>query len=339
MSGFYWPNDMKQKENLLAWKALTITVETGNITQTAHLLDVDSAKVSRLVSGLEKELGFDLLVKDHRPFVPTERCRQILTMVQPLLDGFNRLDEFCAGTAQKRLIRISAPVEMMQQFYSEELMQYSRLNPSIQFSMLPEMTVKQLLDGDTDIALVNHSPANQSKIVARHVVSNSTPIFATPQYLLEHGVPRNPEDLIHHTGLLQVMPNTAPTMILYKDGVASKIIQWGNVYLSHDQFLIRNLVLNHQGITPDLYLGHIIKELREGRIVPVMKGWERQNWNMHILARKDQYIEDSEIRNFMNWFSQIENRNCVERIMEARKAIEEAKANGLIPECLMESQE
>lgn len=70
-----------------------------------------------------------------------------------------------------------------------------------------------------------------------------------------------------------------------------------------------------------------------------MKGWERQNWNMHILARKDQYIEDSEIRNFMNWFSQIENRNCVERIMEARKAIEEAKANGLIPECLMESQE
>ncbi len=77
------------------------------------------------------------------------------------------------------LIRFSAPVEMTQQFYSQELMQYSRLNPRVQFSMLPEMTVRDLLNGDTDIAVVNHSPADQSEIVTRHVVSNSTPIFAS----------------------------------------------------------------------------------------------------------------------------------------------------------------
>ena len=78
------------------------------------------------------------------------------------------------------------------------------------------------------------------------------------------------------------MPNNAPTMILYRDGVASNIIHWQNIYLSHDQFLIRNMVLNHQGITPDLYLGHVVEELRQGKIVPILPGWERQNWNMHI---------------------------------------------------------
>lgn len=87
---------MKQKDNLLAWRALAVTVETGNITQTALLLDLDSAKVSRLIAGLEKEIGFELLVKNRRPFIPTDRCRQILPMVLPLLDGFSRLDEFCA---------------------------------------------------------------------------------------------------------------------------------------------------------------------------------------------------------------------------------------------------
>ncbi|WP_304626318.1 LysR family transcriptional regulator, partial [uncultured Parasutterella sp.] len=174
---------MKQKDNLLAWRALAVTVETGNITQTALLLDLDSAKVSRLIAGLEKEIGFELLVKNRRPFIPTDRCRQILPMVLPLLDGFSRLDEFCAGTAQKILIRFSAPVEMTQQFYSQELLQYSHLNPRIQFSMLPEMTVRELLAGDTDVAVVNQSPADQSEIVARHVVSNSTPVFASPQYL------------------------------------------------------------------------------------------------------------------------------------------------------------
>lgn len=110
------------------------------------------------------------------------------------------------------------------------------------------MTVRELLAGDTDVAVVNQSPADQSEIVARHVVSNSTPVFASPQYLEAHGVPRTPEDLSRHVGLLQVMPNNAPTMILYRDGVASNIIHWQNIYLSHDQFLIRNMVLNHQAL-------------------------------------------------------------------------------------------
>ncbi|WP_304626317.1 LysR substrate-binding domain-containing protein, partial [uncultured Parasutterella sp.] len=163
----------------------------------------------------------------------------------------------------------------------------------------------------------------------RHVVSNSTPVFASPQYLEVHGVPRTPEDLSRHVGLLQVMPNNAPTMILYRDGVASNIIHWQNIYLSHDQFLIRNMVLNHQGITPDLYLGHVVEELRQGKIVPILPGWERQNWNMHILARRDRYLSDPVIRDFVNWFSQVENKQCVERIMQARSAIEEARAKGL----------
>lgn len=35
------------------------------------------------------------------------------------------------------------------------------------------------------------------------------------------------------------------------------------------------------------------------------------------------------IRDFVNWFSQVENKQCVERIMQARSAIEEARAKGL----------
>ena len=90
-------------------------------------------------------------------------------------------------------------------------------------------------------------------------------------------------------------------------------------------------MLNHQGITPDLYLGHVVQELKEGKIVPILPGWERQDWNMHILARRDRYLSDPAIRDFVNWFSQVENRGCIERIMAARSAIEEARAKGLVP--------
>ncbi|MVX57475.1 helix-turn-helix domain-containing protein [Parasutterella muris] len=58
---------MKQKDNLLAWRALAVTVETGNITQTALLLDLDSAKVSRLIAGLEKRLVLSFLLKTADP--------------------------------------------------------------------------------------------------------------------------------------------------------------------------------------------------------------------------------------------------------------------------------
>ena len=86
--------------------------------------------------------------------------------------------------------------------------------------------------------------------------------------------------------------------------------------------------MRRQGITPDLYLGHVVEELRQGKIVPILPGWERQNWNMHILARRDRYLSDPVIRDFVNWFSQVENKQCVERIMQARSAIEEARSKG-----------
>ncbi len=69
---------MNISQNLEAWEALVLTAKTGNVSKTALLLDMDIPKVSRLISSLEKELGYELLDKSKRPFKPTKRNVKLL---------------------------------------------------------------------------------------------------------------------------------------------------------------------------------------------------------------------------------------------------------------------
>ncbi len=76
---------MNISQNLEAWEALVLTAKTGNVSKTALLLDMDIPKVSRLISSLEKELGYELLDKSKRPFKPTKKCEIIVSLAEPIL--------------------------------------------------------------------------------------------------------------------------------------------------------------------------------------------------------------------------------------------------------------
>ena len=53
---------MNNTQNIQAWEALILTVKTGNVSQTALLMGLDISKVSRLIAGLEEELGYPLVI-------------------------------------------------------------------------------------------------------------------------------------------------------------------------------------------------------------------------------------------------------------------------------------
>lgn len=75
---------MKKLDNLLAWKVFKLALETGNLTQASIQLDLDTAAASRLIDGLERELGEKLLYRNRRPFIATTTGDEILADVSSI---------------------------------------------------------------------------------------------------------------------------------------------------------------------------------------------------------------------------------------------------------------
>ena len=49
---------MNVLDNLNAWRAVSAAARTGSVTAAAEQLGIELSKCSRLVSGMEREMGF-----------------------------------------------------------------------------------------------------------------------------------------------------------------------------------------------------------------------------------------------------------------------------------------
>ncbi len=294
---------MNPKDNLTAWKALVVATKTGSISRTALVLDMELTRVSRLLADLEAALGFSLFDKSRRPMRPTAPCIELVRQVEPLVDGFRKLLSEEKPAEETLVIRFAAPNELMSDFFASYLCTYSEQHPEITFSLLSEIGPEQMHAAPVDVAVVNHRPDDESGLVLRHFNASATVPLASPEYLKRRGVPKTIEDLAAHTGLLQDSPNNVPTAVLYQNGHPSPPIRWKRTLLASDQLVLKRLVLEHQGIALDLFLGHVVEDIQARRIVPVLPGWERTPWHMALVTRTEDEQRSPRLRAFAEWFA------------------------------------
>lgn len=297
---------MSPLDNLIAWEALVVASKTGSITRTAFVLDMEITRVSRLLADLEKTLGFECFDKTRRPMRPTPECLRLVRKVEPLVNGFRTLraggDEGEHRNETFR-IRFSAPEELTRDFFADHLCTYSTDHPDTIFTLMGEIRPEELHKREVDVAVVNHLPIDDSGLMFRHLHTSSTVPLTTPEYLEQHGTPDTIDDLSDHIGLIHHSVNVRDTTVLHRNGIASAPIQWRDAFFASDQAALKRLLLNHRGITVDLFLGHVVEEIRAGRVVPILRGWERAPWQMCVVTRTEDEERSPRLRAFAEWFT------------------------------------
>lgn len=294
---------MTPLENLTAWEALVVASKTGSVTRTALVLDMEITRVSRLLADLEGTLGFECFDKTRRPMRATPQCLELVRRVEPLINGFRALRAENEQKDEAFRIRFSAPEELSRDFFADHLCAYSTDHPGTIFSLLGEIRPEELHKYEVDVAVVNHLPIDDSGLMFRHLHTSSTVPLTTPEYLEKHGTPESIEDLSGHIGLLHHSINVRDTTVLHRNGVASAPLQWRDAFFASDQVTLKRLLLNHRGITVDLFLGHVVEEIRAGRVVPVLRGWERAPWHMCVVTRTEDEERSPRLRAFAEWFT------------------------------------
>ncbi len=67
------------------YRALMCAIETGSLTAAAERLQYTPSGISRMVSALEEETGFPLLLREHGGVRPTAECTRMLGAFRALL--------------------------------------------------------------------------------------------------------------------------------------------------------------------------------------------------------------------------------------------------------------
>lgn len=79
--------------------AFRTVVSTGTVTRAADMLGVSQPAISRLISDLETEVGFQLFQRAGRVLVPTQEARLLVKEVRQTVSGMEHIKESAAAIA------------------------------------------------------------------------------------------------------------------------------------------------------------------------------------------------------------------------------------------------
>lgn len=266
---------MDQRFNLEAWKALCAVEEAGSLTAAAAKLDAETSTVSRLIAGLEKTLGRELVRRTERPITITEDGRRAAQGVNPILKAHAAFIAKMTNdtSAMTGTIHLSVAAGLLHDKLMPILADFQAIYPDINFDISSGRKVAECLAGTVDIASVSAEVTEKGVICLPRGRSVFLPV-ASPEYLQQNGIPLKPEDLRNHTGFVYNGPVRPQTEALELNGQV-RPIRFKSMIHATDILMIKQAVLDGRGIAVDMPLLHCADEIAAGRLQIILNGWHR----------------------------------------------------------------
>jgi DNA-binding transcriptional LysR family regulator len=189
-------------DTLTSIKVFRQVVESGSFVAAAERLDLSTAMVSKHVMQVEKRLGVRVLNRNSRTLSLTEPGKVYFERSKTILDDLEEteLELRSLGTAPRGTLRTTGPSWFASQRMADTLAQFRSLYPDIIIDASFEDRIVDLVEEGYDLAMrVASSPdALGAGLIARPLWPISFVITASRDYLKRKGIPKSPDDLVHH---------------------------------------------------------------------------------------------------------------------------------------------
>ena len=184
----------------LADLALFVEVtNTGNFRRAAAALGMPASTLSRRISALEQELGFQLIHRSSRTFALTDASKTCYEQSKTLVTEAKRIQENVAGIARQASghIRVGVPFDLAQTIFLPLFAQYMLDNPGTSIEVLSISGHTNLLAESLDMAIwVGHQlRLPDSSFWSRRIGTFARRLFASKEYLAKHKKIQEPQQL------------------------------------------------------------------------------------------------------------------------------------------------
>lgn len=181
---------------------------TGQLSTAARQLRSSHATVSRRIDRLEFALKVKLFERNPRGYVLTGMGQRFIETAEKIEQEAERLqaDLIEGATAQRGVLRLSAPEGFANFFFTNKLRDFTLKLPNISLELVTIQQIMALSRKEADIAVVLDPPKGGPYFTEK-LTDYHLKIYATRDYLAEHGQPKTREDLLEHAfiGYIQDM--------------------------------------------------------------------------------------------------------------------------------------
>ncbi|WP_332813791.1 LysR family transcriptional regulator [Ramlibacter sp.] len=259
--------------------------DQGSFAAASRKLGLPKSTLSRRLAQLEAQLGVRLLHRTTRKLSLTpagevyhRHCAALREEAEAAQEAVAQVRSEPHGT-----VRVTCPVTVAQTTLAPLLPAFLQAFPRVRIEMQVTNRVVDLVEEGIDVALRVRSTLDESgSLVVKRLGLTRTPLLASPDLLARQGRPAAPDDLAGlPTVAMSAVDGRARWRLLGPEGRTFHLLHQPRC-TADDMQTLKHLVLGGigMGVLPD-YMCR--QEMREGRLVPVLEGWEPPSGVLHAV--------------------------------------------------------
>jgi DNA-binding transcriptional LysR family regulator len=275
--------------------------ELGSFTLAAETLGLTQGSVSRSVARLEERLGVRLFQRTTRKVRLTDDGELYRSQCQQALDQIAEAERAITGHQAEPagVLRVSAPTTYGNFRLMPWLPAFAERYPKVTVEVNVSNRNVDFFDEGYDLAIRLGEPKD-SRLIARHLEDATLGVFASPDYLRQHGAPRSVEALREHELIQFVLPSTGRPMawLLRRDGRDVEHSFSSNRRVHEDVLGAVNWALAGGGL---FQIYHFIADehVRQGRLVEVLKPFNGASRPFSVLYPRNRHLS-ARVRAFVD---------------------------------------
>ena len=265
-------------------------VEEGNLAKAGRSLNLSRPVVTKRLQRLEDRLGVTLLHRTTRKVLTTQEGQSFYEEIKPAIlaaktaeSNVAALKSTVSNRSLRGELRIRTPNSIARNLLGPLIAPFVAKHPEIRINM---QVVDQPIDllSDRMDAEITFAPPSWQNTSLETLAQDRRILCASPDYLAERGTPETVEDLYHHDILAS--PISMPWRLVGPGG-ETVIYHGKTAIITNSGELPGILATTGMGIALRPVWA-MIPELRDGRLVRVMPGYESDSyWALRVATRID----------------------------------------------------
>lgn len=287
-------------ERIQALRLFVRVVDLGSFSKAAAELGMGQPAATKQVRRMEAQLGARLLHRSTRGVTPTEigllyyeKCKLITHHVEEA--------ESLASLMQAQVqgeLRINTSVAFGRRVMAPLVMQFMLANPRLQVDLSCEDRYVNLVEQGVDVAIRMGRLADSS-LGSRYLGLNPWVVVATPEYLRQHGAPRQPKELAQHDALIySTVQGDARWHFSGTQGRAASVAVRGRLRSNNLSML---LAAARAGFGVAALPRYVAQEsIRTGALVTTLDDWQLPQQEIHAVYPSPRMVP-AKVTQFIEW--------------------------------------
>jgi DNA-binding transcriptional LysR family regulator len=286
-------------------EAFVSAATRGSLSAAARVEGVTPAIIGRRLDALEARLGVKLLLRTTRKLTISFEGQAFLEDCQKTLNDLANAEAAVSlgSVRASGQLRVSAPSGFGRQHVAPLVGDFMLANPEVRVNLNLSDRLVDLLNENIDCA-IRIGELTDSSLISVRLGEMRRMVVASPAYLVAHGVPREPADLVTHECLS--LGQQRGWVFRDPEGGRVDTIKVGGSFECNDGAVLHEWALAGRGLAWRS-LWEVGQDLKEGRLTSVLDAWQAPPMGIYAVFPQRRHLP-LRVRLFIDLLKEIYSR-------------------------------